>query len=86
MGWVGETGRGEGKGKTVNVPLPDGTGDHGFARVYQEIIWPIANRFAPARILVSAGFDSHWKGPLGTLALSLTGYANHSRQRVEMVK
>ncbi len=69
-----ETGAGAGQGYTVNVPLPAGVGDAGFRRVYAEILAPLACRFRPDLILVSAGYDAHWNDPLAGLRLSLAGY------------
>ncbi len=73
-GDVREVGAGAGKGYTVNVPLPAGAGDAGFARVYGEVLIPLAERFQPELILVSAGYDAHWDDPLAGLRLSLGGY------------
>lgn len=69
-----ETGTGAGIGATVNVPLPAGVGDQGFTRIYDEVLTPIAERFRPELILVSAGYDAHWGDPLAGLRLSLAGY------------
>ncbi len=79
-----EAGVGEGKGTVLNVPLPAGVGDRGFARVYEELVWPLARRFRPDLILVSAGYDSHWQDPLAMMQLSLRGYASITRQLVAM--
>jgi len=73
-GSVQEAGAGAGRGYTVNVPLPAGVGDGGFGHVYAEILEPLAERFRPELILVSAGFDAHWDDPLAGLRLSLAGY------------
>jgi len=69
-----ETGTGNGRGFTVNVPLPAGVGDQGFERIYAELLTPLAKRFHPELILVSAGYDAHWNDPLAGLRLSLAGY------------
>jgi acetoin utilization deacetylase AcuC-like enzyme len=69
-----EVGAGAGKGYTINVPLPAGVGDHGFACVYGELLTAVAERFRPDLILVSAGYDAHWDDPLAGLRLSLGGY------------
>ncbi len=74
-GSLSETGRGEGKGYTVNVPLPEGVGDGGYMKVFGEILAPVARRFKPQLILVSAGYDGHWKDPLAGMGLSVKGYA-----------
>jgi acetoin utilization deacetylase AcuC-like enzyme len=69
-----ETGTGAGAGYTVNLPVPVGVGDASFARLLAEVVTPIAERFAPQLILVSAGYDAHWRDPLAGLHLSLAGY------------
>ncbi len=73
-GHVEETGEGSGDGYTVNIPLPAGAGDAAFHRVYEEVIIPAADRFQPNILLVSAGYDAHWRDPLASLQLSCAGY------------
>ncbi len=70
-----EAGTGAGQGYTVNVPLPAGVGDCGYGQVFDEILLPVARRFQPQLILVSAGYDAHWSDPLGMMLLSVSGYA-----------
>lgn len=69
-----ETGAGAGERATANFPLPPFTGDRGFSAVMEELILPILDRFRPQMILVSFGFDPHWRDPLGHLMLSASGY------------
>ena len=71
-----EIGVGQGEGFSVNVPLPPGVGDEGYERVFDEILYPVAERFRPELILVSAGYDAHWADPLGMMQLSSTGYGH----------
>jgi acetoin utilization deacetylase AcuC-like enzyme len=71
-----EIGRGEGKGYTLNFPLPEGTGDSGFVPIYTKIVSVVLDQFAPQLILVSAGFDGHFRDPLGGLALTQAGYSS----------
>jgi acetoin utilization deacetylase AcuC-like enzyme len=70
-----ETGRGAGAGTVVNMPLRPGAGDRVFRVLYEQVVVPVARRFGPDLILVSAGFDAHWDDPLAGLGLSLQGYA-----------
>jgi acetoin utilization deacetylase AcuC-like enzyme len=70
-----EIGRGAGRGTTVNVPFPRGVGDRGYRRAFEAVLVPSARAFRPELILVSVGFDAHWRDPLASAALSLTGYA-----------
>jgi len=79
-----ETGRGDGEGTVLNVPLPAQVGDAGYAQIFAELVWPLVERFRPDLILVSAGYDAHWSDPLAQMNLSLTGYAWLQRELVRM--
>ena len=81
-----DTGRGAGKGTVLNVPLPTQVGDAGYAQVFAELVWPLAERFRPDLILVSAGYDAHWSDPLAQMNLSLTGYAWLQQELVRMAE
>lgn len=69
-----ETGKGKGEGYTVNLPLPYGVGDDGYAQAFEEVLLPLARRYNPELILVSAGYDAHWADPLANMRLSTTGF------------
>jgi acetoin utilization deacetylase AcuC-like enzyme len=71
-----ETGRGEGKGYTINFPLPAETADATFIPVYSKIIATVLDQYQPQLILVSAGFDGHARDPLGQLLLTHSAYAS----------
>lgn len=58
-GHIEETGDGLGDGYTVNVPLPEGTGDRAILHAFEKILVPAADAFKPDLVLVSAGFDWH---------------------------
>jgi acetoin utilization deacetylase AcuC-like enzyme len=83
-GALNDIGAGEGRGTTINMPLPAGTGNEGFKMLYERVVWPAARRFKPDLILVSAGFDAHWVDPLAMLQLDLNGYAHLTRELVAM--
>ena len=70
-----ETGVGDGRGFTVNLPLPPGMGDGEYARVYRDIVQPIGEAFDAELVLVSAGFDAFGGDPLAPMALTAAGYA-----------
>jgi acetoin utilization deacetylase AcuC-like enzyme len=71
-GSIYEDGSGKGKGTTVNVPLPACCGDKEYHRVYEEILVPVAKRFRPRLILVSAGYDSHWADGMSMNSMQMT--------------
>lgn len=81
-----EMGERNGRGYTVNVPLPPRVGDVGYNRIFNEIVRPKAMAFQPDVILVSAGFDAHWQDPLAMAGLSLTGYARIARTLVALAE
>jgi acetoin utilization deacetylase AcuC-like enzyme len=83
-GAIGEIGRNEAKGTTLNIPLDLGVGDKGFQSLYGEVVFPVLRRFQPQLILVSAGFDAHWDDPLANIGLSLTGYHWLCRSLIEL--
>lgn len=74
-GSIEETGVREGKGFTVNVPLVAGWGDEEYQAVYEDVLAPIARRFNPQLILVSAGYDAHWADGLALMQMSVAGFA-----------
>lgn len=74
-GHINERGAGKGQGFTYNLPLPHYSGDEAFTFAYAEIILPLLDRYQPEMLLISFGFDAHWKDPLATLQMSASGYA-----------
>nr|MDQ2687253.1 histone deacetylase [Armatimonadota bacterium] len=60
-GRANETGSGPGAGFTVNIPLPPDVGDEGFSQAFDTVLAPLADRFRPELVLVSAGYDAHWR-------------------------
>lgn len=83
-GKVGETGSMKAPGTTINIPLPAFTGDSGFNRVFDQIIEPVARRFEPQILLISAGYDAHWQDPLAQLQLTTSGYSQLSNRLVAL--
>jgi acetoin utilization deacetylase AcuC-like enzyme/formylglycine-generating enzyme required for sulfatase activity len=75
-----EKGKDKGAGCIVNVPLPEGTGDDVFKKVYDEKLKPSALAFKPDFILISAGFDSARGDLLGRLDVTPEGYAAMTRK------
>lgn len=79
-----EQGAGDGRGATLNVPLPYGTGDVGYQRVFEQIIIPAVRRFQPDLIMVSAGYDAHWSDPIGPMVVSVQGFATMTQMLYQL--
>lgn len=73
-GFADETGEGRGLGFTVNVAFPFGTGDAVYWKAVRTLVLPIAKQFRPQFVLVSAGFDGHYRDIVGELSLSSRVY------------
>ncbi len=69
-----ELGEGPGRGYTINLPFPQGTGNAEYRSTVEELVEPLAQRFEPQAVLVSAGYDGHRDDPLGGLTLDEDGY------------
>jgi len=74
-GAASDLGQGDGRGHTVNLPLPRGATDAVYASAFERIVLPIVEQFAPDFALVSCGFDAHERDPLAEMALSADAYA-----------
>lgn len=75
-GRLTETGSGEGKGFTINLPLPPHSGDAARNAALEQLIIPSLEAFDPEIVLISLGLDAHWRDPLGNQVCTSTGYAN----------
>jgi len=72
-GSADERGTGKGLGYTYNIPLPAGTGDEVYFKIYNETLPALIKSFQPEIILVSAGYDLHKEDPLAMLNVSTEG-------------
>jgi acetoin utilization deacetylase AcuC-like enzyme len=70
-----KTGKGEGKGFNINVPLPRGADDEAILRAFRSQLVPAANAFRPDLVLISAGFDARKDDLLGDFAITDAGFA-----------
>ena len=80
-----EIGTGEGRGTTMNVPLPPGTTGDVYLRAFDEVIAPVVARFAPTWLLISAGFDGHRDDPLTELGLTAGDYPLLTQRALQFV-
>lgn len=81
-----DIGAGAGAGFTANVPLPPRVGDEGFRIIFNELLVPLAERYHPQLILVSAGYDAHWSDPLAMENLTIAGYGALARALVALAR
>lgn len=72
-GFENERGIGEGFGFNRNYPLPLGTNDKQYLKVLQKALKDIRD-FNPDHLVVSAGFDTYEKDPIGGFKLTVPFY------------
>jgi acetoin utilization deacetylase AcuC-like enzyme len=79
-GSLHEIGYGAGLGFNVNAPMPAEFGDAEYLRVFDRLIMPIGRHFKPEVILVSCGFDGHFRDPLAQMRITEAGFAAMTRR------
>jgi len=79
-----ERGKGRGEGTTLNVPMPAGSTDEDYLRVFKKQLLPEALRFDPDFVLISAGFDGHREDPLSGIQLTEEAYEEMTRCVMEI--
>ncbi|WGI18163.1 histone deacetylase [Methanonatronarchaeum sp. AMET-Sl] len=73
-GDIKETGKNQGEGYNINIPLPSEMEDPDYNYIMDEIIIPKINQYDPELILISAGYDGHRKDPLANMNLTSNAY------------
>jgi acetoin utilization deacetylase AcuC-like enzyme len=82
-GAFADTGSGPGRGYTVNLPVPAGSGEEVWLSLLEHVIVPIGLEYRPELVLISAGFDAHEADPLGECRLHSSSFglmACHARE------
>jgi acetoin utilization deacetylase AcuC-like enzyme len=73
-GAIDETGARAGLGFTVNVPIQFGTAPKTQIDQFRLAIEQLADKIRPQLVIVSAGFDSHRRDPIGSLKLESSDF------------
>jgi acetoin utilization deacetylase AcuC-like enzyme len=85
-GFHKERGKGPGKGTTLNLPLPEGSGDKEYLQALKREGLPKLKKFAPEFVLISAGFDAHQDDPLAHQNLTREGYKTMAGLLLELAQ
>jgi len=73
-GFANQIGQGQGRGFTINVPLPMFAGNDSYKLVFEEIIEPVVKEFKPQIIIRNGGSDPHFADELTQLGLTVEGF------------
>jgi acetoin utilization deacetylase AcuC-like enzyme len=74
-GHLHEIGAGEGRGTTVNFPMPTSSTGADYGEAFRKVVMPVLTGFAPDWVLVSAGYDAHRADPLAGIRLEVADFA-----------
>jgi acetoin utilization protein AcuC len=86
VGFTSDIGSGEGKGFTVNVPMPVYAGYDSYQLVFDQIIQPIVEEFKPQIIIRNGGSDPHFADGLTHLGLPVRGFRMIGERVKEMAE
>jgi acetoin utilization deacetylase AcuC-like enzyme len=73
-----------GAGNIFNAPLSPGDGSERFREAVRDRVLPAIESFRPDMILISAGFDAHWRDPLAQIELTEEDFAWATAELMEL--
>lgn len=88
-GALGDTGSGEGRGYTINIPVPKGSDEEVWLSLLEHVIVPIGLDYQPELLLISAGCDAHRADPLAQCRLESESFAlmgRHARDLADRLE
>jgi acetoin utilization deacetylase AcuC-like enzyme len=68
----------------VNAPLASEDGSVKFRAAFENLILPQLRKFAPELIIISAGFDAHYRDPLASLNVKAEDFGWVTRQLMDV--
>src|SRR6202166_40832 len=68
----------------VNAPLAPEDGSAKFRAAFENVILPQLQKFSPELIVVSAGFDAHYRDPLASLNLKAEDFGWVTRKLMDL--
>src|SRR5229473_2967490 len=68
----------------VNAPLASEDGSAKFQSAFENVILPQLQKFSPELIIVSAGFDAHYRDPLASLNLKAEDFGWVTRKLMDV--
>jgi acetoin utilization protein AcuC len=83
-GFTEELGTGDGKGYSVNLPLPPYTCDEHYLKAFETIVPPIIKAYQPEVIVTQNGVDTHYQDNLGHLTLTTRTHSEVAKRIHEL--
>jgi acetoin utilization deacetylase AcuC-like enzyme len=70
----------------VNAPMASEDGSAKFRAAFENLILPQLQKFAPELIIISAGFDAHYRDPLASLNLKADDFGWVTRKLMDQAE
>jgi acetoin utilization deacetylase AcuC-like enzyme len=70
----------------VNAPLAPNDGSARFRAAFENLILPQLTKFSPELIIISAGFDAHYRDPLASLNLKAEDFGWVTRKLMDVAE
>jgi acetoin utilization deacetylase AcuC-like enzyme len=80
-----EVGIDEGRGFTMNIPVPPGATGDVYLHAFDHLVAPRVDAFQPTWVIISAGFDAHRDDPITELGLAAGDYAPLTQRVLSLV-
>lgn len=81
---TGDSGERGAHDNIINAPLEAGDGSEKFREAFDLLILPRLRKFSPDLIVISAGFDAHYRDPLANLKLDERDFAWATQRMMEV--
>ncbi len=85
-GFENECGAGKGVGFSINLPLPVGTYDAAYKKIFMEAALPLIKAFAPEVFIMELGMDALAGDPLAHLHLTNNAYVDIIKEILKLGK
>ncbi len=85
-GFAHQIGSGNGKGFTINIPMPVYAGYDSYQLAFESIVQPIAQEFNPQIIIRNGGSDPYFNDMLTNLGLPIRGFSMIGEKVREMAR
>jgi len=85
-GFADQVGSGNGRGFTINIPMPVRAGYDSYQLAFEAIVEPVTQEFKPQIIIRNGGSDPHFSDELTSLGLPVTGFRMIGEKTREMAQ
>lgn len=83
-GFIHQIGKGKGRGYTINMTVPEGSGDDEYLMIFENLIKPVYQSYMPDYVICLVGFDAHYTDNQSNLQLTSNGYYEFVRRLKEL--